>query len=580
MRTPIAALLLLATACQGTAPEGPRPPEVPGPAPDVPRVASLPAGTLVAVRAAATAPDEPAVRAVVVWVREALRQSEHFDVLDAECDLPGAVTVQIAVDAAAKALSAAAKLPDGTTSTLAGASFARGEVPSAVDRLAWAVRRALGDDGPAAVPVAACVSPDGLAAVAATDAGVLLRDGAVAGARRALQNARARDGSSPFVLDALAAVALLRGEAVEAERLALEALRYGARLSPDTQHRLARTLLLARASLRPETAPQRDRELRQLGETFARERPHDPQGRLSEAIACNFLREFAAAKERLEPLAARFPQQAMVAYHLGWACLGTGDGRKAAAWFAEAALRLPLPWTVVPRAVAMRAAGDDEALEKALREWLADDACRRGTLEHELLRMQAAHALLRGDREAAVASLRADLDWLCAHPAELGARGGEFAEQGEVLVRLGHGELLPPRLAAVQAQLPGTSAADACAFLSGMVQVAQTGERALAVERQLGRGGDSAFALRVEAFGHERRGEVGEQLEALGRAARLCDTPLVKAQLAMALRTSGNVEAARTLRETLRAELVAVDLRRRPMHPLLGPELAMAFLLE
>jgi hypothetical protein len=75
---------------------------------------------------------------------------------------------------------------------------------------------------------------------------------------------------------------LLAGEGVAPQRIigqqirALET-RYEQRLLPTTRHRLARTLLLTRASRQPDAAADFDRELLRLGETGQRERPHDPQ---------------------------------------------------------------------------------------------------------------------------------------------------------------------------------------------------------------------------------------------------------------------------------------------------------------
>lgn len=60
-------------------------------------------------------------------------------------------------------------------------------------------------------------------------------------------------GAAPFVLDGTASLLLLRGDFATAERTAREALGYENRLLPTTRHRLARTLLLARASLDPST---------------------------------------------------------------------------------------------------------------------------------------------------------------------------------------------------------------------------------------------------------------------------------------------------------------------------------------
>lgn len=574
MRSPPVALLFLVAACQSASPV---PVSVPGPAPVVPVVVTLPAGSLLLAELAPGTADEPVWRAAGILWREALRQSPQFDVLDAETSLPGAILVHLAIDGEAKAVSAACRLADGTERVLAGGAFADGDLPAALDRLAWATRRALGEDAPAPVPLGACVSTDVKAILAANEGILLLRDGGIEAARRALLDARVRDGASPFVLDALAATALLRGDATLAERLCREALGFTARLSPTTQHRLARTLLLARSSLQPDNAPQHDRELLELGYAGQRERPYDPQCTLSIAIAQNFLGQFAAARPLLEALVVRMPQQAVVSYHLGWACLATGDANAAAVHFENAALRLPMAWVVVPRALALRAAGQDDGLQLLLEKLVSEAETENGSLVHDLRRLQAAHALLRGQSAVAADHLEADLRWLCAHPTMLALRGGELAEQGEVLVRLGRGAALPPMLAALQAQHPGTAVADACAYLGGLAQISRTRERLETLEGQLGRGGESAWSLRLMAFAHEQRGEVADLHAALARAARLSDSPLTKALLAKSLHDMGKPAEATALRTALRAEMELIHLRRRPMHPLLGPELAFAY---
>lgn len=575
MRIRVLALGLL-TACTAPAPEFPA---VAGPPPQVPVATHLPAGTRLSVELAPGSADERDERAALGWCREALAQSSHFDVLEAELRLPDAVVLQLGLDPQAKALHTALLTKDGPH-LLAGASFASQDLPAAIDQLAWATRLALGERCPAPVPIALCTThhPDGL--LAALDAQILLRDGSFGPALRALAAARERDGASPFVLDGLAAVRLVLGDAATAERLCREALGYQGRLSPRTQHRLARTLLLARSSQHPEQAAQFDADLLALGEVASRERPHDPQCALTAAIAHNYRREFGAARNRLEPVVQRLPNQALPAYHLGWACLGSDQPQQALVWFDRAALRLPALWLVVPRALAQWAAGAHDALRADLDRLLADPDFATGATPHHLRRIQAAHALLQGQQGAAVAVLRADLEWLAAHPQILALCAGEFAEQGEVLVRLDQGRELESVLAAVQAQLPGSLAADAAAYLGGLLQIRTDKQRLPRLEAQLGRGGDSPWSLRLQAFAHELRGELGDRHAALSRAALLSDTPLTKALLAQSLAHTGRIGEGRLLRETLRAELLAIDLRGRQQHPLLGPELAFAYRLE
>jgi hypothetical protein len=552
---------------------------VPGPPPAAAVVSALPAGAPLLVELAPGLGEERNERAALAWCREALAQSAHFDVLEPELRLDGAATLQLTVDLQAHALHAALLTRDGPV-TLAGASWAASDLPAAVDQLAWATRLALGERCAAPVPIALATTPVAEAMLATVDAQCLLRDGMFTAAARALAGARERDGGSPFVLETIAAIRLLLGEPEVAERLCREALAYQGRLGPRTQHRLARTLLLAQSSQRPERAQQFDADLNLLGEVAQRERPHDPQCALTRAIACNYRRDFAAARTLLEPLAQRLPNQALPAYHLGWACLGTNAAAAALGWFDAAALRLPPLWLVVPRALARWGAGQHDALRADLERLLADPDLGGGANAHHLRRIQAAHALLLGQTGAAIAVLRLDLEWQAAHPQFLALRAGEFAEQGEVLVRLDQGRELEPLLAAVQAQLPGSPAADAAAYLGGLLQIRAAKQRLPRLEAQLGRGGDSPFGLRLAAFAHELRGELADRHLALARAARLADTTLTKALLAQSLAATGSLNEGRLLRDTLRAEMLAVDLRGRQQHPLLGPELAFAFRLD
>ena len=346
------------------------------------------------------------------------------------------------------------------------------------------------------------------------------------------------------------------------------------------RHELARTLLLARASLAPTRAPERDRELLALGEAVRRERPHDPQAKLTVAIARNFLGEFERALPLLEELRPRLPRHAIVSYHAGWAHLATGDPVTAAARFEDAGLRLPMGWVAIPRALALFDSSDHDGLTRLLDRYLQDAATLGAEPVHELRRIRAAHALLRGDDAGAATAMVESLNWLLANPTLLDRRPGEFAEQGEVLVRLGQGDRLPALLAAIQSQLPGSVVADSCAYLTGLLEVSRTRTRARMIEERLSNGGDSAFALRLRAYGHEVRGELADMHAALARAARASDSALTKALLAKSLDRMGRTSDGQALRAALRRELTTIALRRRPSHPLLGPELAYAYRLQ
>jgi len=569
-------ILLSLTACS-TGPIGldPRPSKPP----DQGVVRALLPGTRLHTEIARGLPDEPLYRAAAVWWHQALRQSRAFELADGQTP-PEGLALVLAIDPVGRRLSAFLRQTGEQRLALAGGAYEAEDLPGGIDRIAWAARMALGEEVMPPVPVAAAVSPSPRATDAAADGFVLLHDGAVEASRRAFLLARRSDGGSPFVLDGLARVALLRSDAEVAERLCREALGYRHRLSPMTQHSLTRTLLFARASRTPEQAPERDRELLALGLAMQRERPHDPQGLLTIAIAENLLGLFADARPRLESLRRRLPRTAIVDYHLGWACLATDDAGEALAAFDEAALRLPPAWVVIPRILAYYALGDDSGLDRLLARQLRELGPRDFGLAHELYRIQAAHALLCDEPEQCADHILTDLNWMLAHPTLLDYRPGQLAEQGEVLVRLGRIDELPAILAAMQAQHPTSMIADACAYVSGLISISLSRQRDITLEDRLGRGGESVFALRLQAFGHEVRGELADMHAALARAARLSDSPLTKSLLARSLRIMGRVEEARSLRDALRRELTTINLRRRPNHPLLGPEIAFAYLLD
>lgn len=520
-------------------------------------------------------PDEPTWRAALVWWRHALRQTTAFAFDEGtQRDVP---ELELDVDPTTGALWASLRTSSGKQ-LLAGERIGGGDLPGAIDRLAWATRLSLGEDAPTPVPIALGTSADPRVVCAVDDAETLLRDGGHGAAMQALRSARARDGAAPFVLDGTASLQLLRGDFATAERTAREALGYENRLLPTTRHRLARTLLLARASLDPEHTQALDQELLQLARVTARERPHDAEPMLTEGIARNFLADFAGAKQALLPLVERLPQHAIVAYHLGWALLGSGDPQNAAIAFERASVRLPSAWTVLPRAIALHTAGraaELRTLLESLRDPHDDSAVQR-----QLLAMLAAEALLAGDEARARQFLHLDLDWLLRHPHQLAEHVGEFAERGTLLVRLGDHDSLPPLLAIAQTQHATTPIADAAAFLGGMLEVARTGAAPLGLEERLGHGGDSVFVALLQAYAHERRGEVADMQTQLARAARLSSSPLTKALLARGLAAGGRVDEATTLRTTLHTEMLQLHLRRPCQHPLSAPELAYAFLLR
>lgn len=567
-------VLLLAAALVGCAADAPLV------RPDVPVAARLPEGTALVAVLEPGLPDTVEHRALAVWWREALRLSERFALAErregGEHPAADGRPLTLSADGDGRFV---VRLGGEAEVVLCTGTRGSRALPALVDELAWATRLALGEQVDAPSPVAEITSADPHVVTAIDDAHTLLQQGGFAAAHRTASQARRRDGGAPFVLEVLAACELLRGNLGVAERLCQEALGYERRLAPTTAHRLARNLLLARASLRPEDAARHDDELATLAEVFLRERPHDAEGVLTQALAHNFRAEFEQAEPLLRALRTRFPERALVDYHLGWARLALGEPRPAAEDLAVAARRLPAPWVLLPRAIALFESGQHDALLELLRATEADYG-RTGTLPHQILRMQAAHALLQNDRDTATQRVLEDLQWLADHPEVLQRAVGEFAEAGIVLVRLGGGAGLTPLLDRLQRQHHASAVADACSFLDALQQAHERGERLPVVESNLARAGDSAWSALLTAYGHELRGEVADMMREQSRAARLSGTPLTKALLARSLARTGQRPEAENLRTALRREMRTIHLRRPCQHPLFGPELAYAFVIE
>jgi hypothetical protein len=369
----------------------------------------------------------------------------------------------------------------------------------------------------------------------------------------------------------------MQGNPSDARKFAQEALSLSSRLSPTTTHRLLRTMLLARASLEPQLAARYDEELATLAQVGMRERPHDPEPRLTEVIADNFCARFEHALAMAERLLARLPSHPAVHYHAGWAALGAGQHKRSADAFRIAAVAMPLGATVVPRSIALFEAGAQTELAALLAATAADPSVQASPALHEVVRMQAAHALLTGDPEGALAHAFADLDWLRQRPATQSDKAGELAETVETLVRLGAGNRVRPYLTEILDREANTSLADAAVFGLAMAECASTRSRAETAESGLRRRTAGYLADTLAAFGFHQRGELAAENQALGAAAAQSSSPLLTAALVQNLRAQGREQDAVRLHEALRRELTRIHLRRKIQHPLLGIELAYAF---
>jgi tetratricopeptide (TPR) repeat protein len=513
-------------------------------------------------------------------LREAMRQSWWLDIAAGPVTAPegAGVTLHVRFEEATKMVSIRAT-PDDVL--LATARTDGRPLCESMDELAARARLALGDpvsDPP--IPLRRCYSANLEVVAACEEALGLLHAGRFRAASDRLANVRRNDGACAFLLECVASAAAMRGDAAAARSAAQEALSLEQRLSPTTTHRLLRTLLLARAATEPQLATRYDQELSTLANVGEQERPFDPEPKLTKGIACNFLAKFEEAFACLEPLSRRMPRHPAVQYHLGWAALGSGRAVISATAFAAAARSMPQESTVVPRAIALHEAGMHEALVSFLEQVAAEPEVRDGTAIHEVRRMQTAHELLLGNREAAVQRAFEDLDWLSARPALLEQKAGELAELAETLVRIGEGKRLRPYLTAILDRETASALADAASFGLAMADCAATKTRAEAAEVGLRRKNKAFWADALTAYGCRQLGQLAAENQALGSAAAQSSSPLLTAALAENLRAQGREEEASNLLAALRRDLKNIHLRRKIQHPLLGPELAFAWLAQ
>ena len=539
----------------------------------------LPAGSIVRLVGSEGAPAAGSTGEVADgWLREALRQSPWLDIAAGPVQGPSSGAASLRMQFDARSQTVEARLVDDRT-LLATASLQARPVHAAIDELAVRIRLALGDpiEEPPA-PLQRIYSADAFVVAACEAAWSMLHEGRFAEAARALAAVRRNDGACAYLLDLAASAAAMQGNPSDARKFAQEALSLSSRLSPTTTHRLLRTMLLARASLEPQLAARYDEELATLAQVGMRERPHDPEPRLTEVIADNFCARFDHGLARAESLLTRLPSHPAVHYHAGWAALGAGQHKRSADAFRIAAAAMPIGATVVPRSIALFEAGAQTELVALLAATAADPSVQASAALHEVVRMQAAHALLTGDLQRALAHAFEDLDWLRQRPATQSDKAGELAETVETLVRLGAGNRIRPYLTEILDREANTSLADAAVFGLAMAECASTRTRAETAETGLRRRTAGFLADTLAAFGFHQRGELAAENQALGAAAAQSSSPLLTAALVQNLRTQGREQDAVRLHEAMRRELTRIHLRRKIQHPLLGIELAYAYL--
>jgi len=514
--------------------------------------------------------------------REALAQTERFDLAAGTLDGPAANEIHVQADLEAATLTATLRRDGEPPVPLAAAPFRAAAPHDAIDALAVAVRQALGESVPAwPISSALTYSADPEAVRQGELGWDRYQRGDFGGAQTAFERGRRRDGGCPILLTGLVACATMSGDHATAERLALEALEYGHRLHAPATHRLTRALLLARAARQPANSRPRDEDLLRFGQVGHRERPHDVEPRISQAMAHNLLGDYPAAAEILRPLHVRLPEHALVGYHLAYAELALDEPLASLAAIESVGNRLPLQATALPKALALYHSHQHEALRDHFDRLARQRGVRDGPALHEIRRMQAAHAILTEDRARAIEVLLEDIQWLRDHPSMLAARAMDLAQAGEVLVRLGAHRELGAALRGFDdlGQLPAPTL-DSLVFLGGLVECATTGDRALSAEASLSRrsGALEVWGNIVKAYGHHQRGELADEASALSRAAEFSDAPLIKAALGHAWLAMGRKDEAQALLGAVRREQFTFDLRLPERHPLLNPATALACL--
>ena len=539
---------------------------------------ALPAGTRIGLpetRFTSLSGNPPRYLVDGLW-RVAMRQSVRFDVAAGveSCSSPTAVELHLDSDSltftTTLTRAGQAPIPLAAVAEVEGQPARPGP---ALDRLAVRTRRALGET--IRVRPVACTGAYSATqpCVRFTEMGIeRFVDGEFGVALKLLEQARSHDGGCPLTLLHLAVLtANLGGEANErrAFHIVREALAYKNRLTPSVEHRLARVMLLVNRD---------DDKLLELGQTFRRDRPFDPHGMYSEALAHNKSGRHREALPVLTTLARRWPRIAGVGYQLCYARLATGDAEGALAAL-DAARKGFLPNAIVRlEAMALYHAKRHEELRRYLRSVRRRSGVKNTPAEHEILRMQASHALLTGDNKAAIANLAESLAWVRQRRSQLSQYAVIVAEDGEVLSRLGGDAELTRAIAGFQelGQLP-PAFANVMTYLGGLVAV-QRGGKAVKALATLVKATDTVWHSQLTAAVHHRRGELSAETRALRRAVLSSAHPLLYATFARVLDAAGKHDESRKLSAFVRKTLLSFDQRWPREHPLMTPGRAMAFL--
>lgn len=572
-------LLLLAAACSSPTPRAPES-QAPDGGPTPQTVVQIPTGSIVKVtrveRIGSADPDSE--EAFDAYLREGLRRSPALDPAGGIETCESELVLSAAWDVASGQLSTTLRRGGGAPTPLYATRLTGRPLHEAMDALSRGTLASLGHPLPAGAPLGQLFTADADCARLTADGLDLLAQGDVGSARGRLQRALRIDPACTLTLLGAGTAELQRGNARKAEQLARDTLgNLGARCAPTTLHRLARLALLASAQQDPGRAASADTQLLALGEASRRERPHDPHGLYTLALARNFRREYESSVIDLRTLAARWPDVPLVAYHLSFAELATGNAEAALEAVQRASRGMSDEATLMPRAFALHTLERHGELDRYLER--QERRARNDVRRHELLRMQSAHAILQGDREEALRLLLEDIEWLRRRPSQLERLALDLAEAGEVTIRLGGAEAMRSRILAIEENSPGTpTVTQALAYLTGLASLAREESLPESAIYTLQGHQQNVWASALRAEAHRRQGEIFDEVRELTAAATNTRDPLVRASLLRALRTAGRTDDAEALTEELRARMSRIDLRRPLEHPLLSPGRALAWL--
>ena len=566
-------LALLGAACEAPPRVTPAASRLPNP---VAHKVQLSAGSLLNLRPATIGPGQESLTKVyldALW-RVAVMQSPHFDGADGADAGDSPLKIELHYQPANRRLTTTLARPSQPPIPLAAVRVE--EIGRAIDVLAWQTRAALGERVRAApiapLPCTAAYSADP-DCVRLTESGLEhLTQGHHPTAIRKFREARRHDPACPITLLHLAASLANRPDPKsreEAQRTAREALGFDSRLTLNTQHRLARVLLLTTNA---------DARLMELGQQFRRDRPHDPHGRFTVAQARCRLGHYPKALELLKALRTRWPRNAVVRYQLAFAMLATGAAKDALPVLEEASRGLPRATLARPLAMALYHTDHHKELRRFLSDLRREPGIRGSAAEREVMRMQASHALLTSQPKEAARYIAESFAWLRNSGPKLSRYALDVVEDGDVLARLGQHRVLADSIDGFLqlGQLP-PAFANAITYLGGMLAVLreQPTARALAT---LEKSHDTVLHGQLQAAIFRHSGQLQAETAALKRVLSSTESSLAYASYARALQNAGEREKSTQTIDFLRRRLLSFNQRTPHDHPLMTPGRAMAYL--